>query len=236
MQKQDQQRIPRRAARNDNAKATATPFESFSRKMTRYPLVNRSLHFAQMALKEMVCAFHQDKLLWFRSKGKKLLQVLIWAKLVACSADKQLGPGAALEKFVGIEASFSSNGSAERDQAYHALIGTGSPQSGGGAKREAAENDGQVEFGVQPIEPGTNVVNLTLAVVVHALAESGIAEVEAEHRKSEGVQRLHGVIHNFVVHGAAIHRVGMADQGGVSGARLALVQQSFEFAGGAAQK
>ena len=116
------------------------------------------------------------------------------------------------------------------------MIGTGCPQSGGGAKREAAENDGQVEFGVQPIEPGTNVINLALAVVVHAFTESGIAEVEAEHRKSEGVQRLHGVIHNFVVHGAAIHRVGMADQGGVRGGGLTLVQQGFEFSGRTAQK
>src|SRR5487761_1667954 len=50
------------------------------------------------------------------------------------------------------------------------------------------------------------------SLVMRALAEAGAAKVEAQHRKAEPVQGLHGVVDNLVVHGSAAQGVGMADQ------------------------
>jgi hypothetical protein len=36
-----------------------------------------------------------------------------------------------------------------------------------------------------------------------AFTHSRAAKVEPQHREAESAERLHGVIHNFVVHGAA---------------------------------
>ena len=74
----------------------------------------------------------------------------------------------------------------------------------------------------------TGSLKVARAAVVLAVAQAGAAKVEAQHRKSERVQRLHRVIHDLVVHGAAKQRMWMAHQRGVSRLRLSLVEQRFQ--------
>ena len=90
---------------------------------------------------------------------------------------------------------------------------------------------GSVEAGLK-----LNVIDFAAAVIVLAGAQSGAAEIEAEHGESEAVQGLHGVEHDFVVHGAAEHGMRMADQGGVGGVGGAGVEQGFEASGGAVEE
>ena len=56
-----------------------------------------------------------------------------------------------------------------------------------------------MELGIHPVESSAHVVNFSVAVVVLAGAKSGAAKVEAQHRETKTVQRLHGMEHNFVM-------------------------------------
>ena len=89
-----------------------------------------------------------------------------------------------------------------------------------------------MEFVVEPIEGRANVFDFALAVVVLAFAESGAAEVEAQYRPAEAVQRFRGMEDDFVVQRTAEERVGVADDCGMRGV-AAYVEQGFEASGGA---
>ena len=93
-----------------------------------------------------------------------------------------------------------------------------------------------MKFPVEPIERHTNVFNLTLAVVVFALAQSRAPKIKAQHGKSEPVQSLHRVEHNLVVQRSAKQRMRMADERGVRGIFGSGIEQRFEVAGGAVQE
>ena len=124
-----------------------------------------------------------------------------------------------MQKAVMVVAAVGLGGQAQRDQGAYVLVGflraaTG-PQRHGGTKAEAGQDDGTVEFVVEPIERGQNIADLGFAVV-SALAEAGAPKVEAQDRKPESplrvVQNFHGAVHHFVMHGSAVGRVGMADE------------------------
>ena len=83
-------------------------------------------------------------------------------------------------------------------------------------------------LGVEPVERRADVVDFAVAVVVFALAQSGSAEVEAQHGKAEAVQRLHGVEDDLVVQRPAEQRMRMADQRCVRRVVGARVEQRFE--------
>ena len=56
-----------------------------------------------------------------------------------------------------------------------------------------------MEFVIHPIERRTDVVDFTVAIVVFALAQSGSAKVEPQHRKAKTVQRVLTVKYNLVM-------------------------------------
>jgi len=65
-------------------------------------------------------------------------------------------------------------------------------------------------------------------VIVFSLAQSGSAEVEAEHRKSKAVQRFHRVEDDLVMERSAEHGMRMTNYGRVRRVLRARVEQSFE--------
>ena len=89
---------------------------------------------------------------------------------------------------------------------------------------------------LQPLDCGGDIIGFAFPIVMLALAQSRPAKVETQHRKSESVERLHGVECDLVVHGAAKNRVRVADQGGVCSLLRAGIQQAFQSAGRALQK
>ena len=89
---------------------------------------------------------------------------------------------------------------------------------------------------IQPVKRGADIFHLTLTVMVGPFAQSGAAKIKAQRGKSQTVQRLHGVEHNLVVHGAAMQWVRMAHQSGVRRMRRAGVQQCFQLSRGSGEK
>ena len=86
---------------------------------------------------------------------------------------------------------------------------------------------------LQPVEGGAHVFDLADAVGVLAFAQSGAAEVEAQHRESEAVERFHGVEDDFVVQRSAEEWMRMTDERSVSRGGRSRVEQGFEASGGA---
>ncbi len=66
-----------------------------------------------------------------------------------------------------------------------------------------------------------------------AFAQPGAAKIEAEHGKSETVERLHGVEDNFVMQRSTVQRMRMAHDGGMRRIGRPGVEQSFQTSGGA---
>src|SRR6266436_6784282 len=84
---------------------------------------------------------------------------------------------------------------------------------------------------IQPIECGSNVVHLAFSVIMFPMAQAGTAKIEAQHRKTETVQRLHGVKDHLVMESSAKPRMRMAHHGGVGGFGFARVEQRLQTAG-----
>ena len=84
--------------------------------------------------------------------------------------------------------------------------------------------------------PEANVIDLAVAVVVFAFAESGAAKVKAQHWISKTVQRFHGVEHDFVVQGSAKQRMRMANHRRVGGVVVSCVEQRFQSSGRALEE
>ena len=69
-----------------------------------------------------------------------------------------------------------------------------------------------------------------------ALAQTGAAKVEAQHRKSKTVQGFHGVEDDLVMQGSAEQRMRMAYKRGVRGTLGAGVEQGFQASGRTVEK
>jgi len=65
-------------------------------------------------------------------------------------------------------------------------------------------------------------------MIVFALAESGPAEIKAQHREAERMQRLHRMKDNLIVQRSTKLWVRMTNQCGMGCILRATVQQSFE--------
>jgi hypothetical protein len=74
------------------------------------------------------------------------------------------------------------------------------------------------------------------SVRVLAFAQAGGAEVEAQHRESETVERFHGMKDNFVVQRSTVEGMRMADDGSVRRILRSGVEQSFQASGGTGEK
>ena len=89
---------------------------------------------------------------------------------------------------------------------------------------------------IQPIESSPDVISFPSAIIVNAFAQSGAAEIEAQHGQSESAQGFGGMINDFVVHCAAVQRMWVAHERSVWCARIAGVEQSLEPARRAFEK
>src|SRR6185312_3105748 len=140
------------------------------------------------------------------------LQLCMRTKLVVVAAEEQLRFRTVLQKLERVRAALGGYRSSERNDRGHVGVGTCDPSPHSGSEGEAREDDRQSEAALQPCQGTANIILLAAAFVVDPMAQPGAAEVEAEHVEAEGVQSLHGVENNFVVHGPAIKRVGMTNQ------------------------
>jgi hypothetical protein len=110
------------------------------------------------------------------------------------------------------------------------------PKSNRRSERKSCEYDRQMKLFVEPIQSGPNVFDLPFTTVVLAMAQSGAAKVEAQHRKSKIVQRLRSVEDNLVVQGSSEQRVRMTDDRSMRGVFRARVDQGFQTSGRTIEK
>ena len=182
----------------------------------------------------MVSAFNQHKFLRLRDRRNQSLQLRPRTELIARTADKQFRLEAVLQKVKCVNARrFRIFGNRNRrnsdaDQRLHPIIGTCGSQTDYRAEGESCKQQRQVELRVQPVKCGTNILDFAVAVIVLSLAESGAAEVEAQHRKPETIQRLHGMEHNLVMQRSAKQRVRMANDCGTSRIFGTGIEQRFQ--------
>jgi hypothetical protein len=198
------------------------------------PTFNRLSQFAQPSLEEMVSAFNQNKSLRFRNRRKQGFQLRPRTKLVACSADEQLWLGTILQEIQLISARcFRILGDRNRrnshaDYGRHSSVGTCGAQPDRRAEGESRKQQRQVELRIQPVESGAHIIDFAVSVIVLAVAESGATEVEAQHRKTKAVQRLHGMKHDLIMQRPAKQRMRMANDCGVSRALGTRIEQRLE--------
>ena len=83
-------------------------------------------------------------------------------------------------------------------------------------------------LGVEPVERRADVVDFAFAVIVFPLAQTRAAKIEAQDRKSETVQRLHGVKDDLVMQRSTKKRMRMTDHGCMTGIHLASVKKGFQ--------
>jgi len=203
----------------------------------RYPRLDRLAQLAQAAFEEMIGTFDQHQFFRFRDRLSQSFQLGARAEGIASSADEQLGCGAGLQEIEVVNSGFFQACGDGRDRRSHAdertypCIVVSRAQADRGAKRKSGKNQRQMESCVKPVERGPYVFDFTLAVVVLALAQSRATEVEAQHGKSEVIQRLHGVKHNFIVQGSAKQRMRMADHRGVARIASASIEQRLQAPG-----
>ena len=88
----------------------------------------------------------------------------------------------------------------------------------------------------KPAERRPGVLNFAFQLPVHAGARPHAAEVEAQDDDAGASQSAGQAIDHFIVHGAAIQRVGMTDHGAEARvAALGLFEQRLEASGGTGQ-
>ena len=173
------------------------------------PTLDGHPHFGKVACEEVVPG---DKYQLFRVSGLRndFLQRVVRAVLVVVAADEELRFCALPQERERKEASIGLDRRAKRNQCANVRIGTRSAQPSGRTKGKTDEDDGQRELIFQPSQRGLYVGNFTAPLVVPACAQARTAKVEAQHRKAERVQSLHGVKDHLVVHRATAQRMRMA--------------------------
>ena len=182
----------------------------------------------------MVCAFNHNEPFRFWNRSDESVELRPWTKLIARTADEELGFHAVAEKLECVSSRrFAVRGNRNRwhtnsNHRFHASIGARGSQSNRRAKRESRENDGQMKLRVQPVESGAGVFHFSLAVIVFARAESRAAEVKAQDGKTETVQRFHGVEDDFVMQRSTKQRMRMADDRRVRRILRTCIEQRFQ--------
>jgi len=176
----------------------------------------------------MIGARNQRQLLWLGQACDEGFELRTGPELVAISTAKQFGLGASLQKAQIVGAIIHRrNRRAETNQANDTIIATRSAQANGCAERKSAEHERQVEFPRQPIEPGANVVNFALAIVVFTLTQTRTAKVKAKDGPAKTMQRFRRMKDDFVVKRPAKLRVRMTHDGGMRCRAAANIEQRF---------
>ena len=207
-----------------------------------HPRLDPFPKFFQSALKKVIRAFDHYQLLRVRNGSNQSFQFRPWTKLIARTADEQLRVHAVVQEIEGVNARFLGIGGnrghrySNRDQGPNARVGIRRAQSDGRTEGKSGKDQRQMKFPVEPIERRPNIFNLTLAVVVFALAQSRAAEIKPQHGKSEPVQGLHRVEDDLIVECSAELGMRMADERGVRGIFGSGIEQSFETSCGAVQE
>jgi len=193
------------------------------------PCLNRLPQLAQAAFEKMVRAFDHHQLFRLRQRGRQAIQLLARAELIPRTADQQFRLVARAQKVKFVSPLIRGHDrNPQSDCSLHPIICTRSAQSHRRSERKSRKNQRQGEFRLQPIQRGTDVITLSVSIVVGALAQAGPTEIEAQHGESKGVQSLHGVKHDLVVQSPAVKRMRVADQRGVRGILRAAVEQSLQ--------
>ena len=199
------------------------------------PVADCGLYLFQLTCKKVVGTFDPDHLrrLFCGCHGGG--DLFSGAVLVAGSADEEFWHGAGGQEAVAVVAALGVDGEAEGDRSFDARVGAGDAQADVRAEGKSGEEDRQALVLFEPVEGGADVVLFAAPVVMGAFAEAGSAEVEAQDGQAEGLEGLHGVIDDFVVHGSSTERVRVAEEDGVFCLGRASVEQGFETARGAGE-
>lgn len=192
------------------------------------PVLNGFAQFSQAALEKVISCFDNHQLLGLCHRSECLLQLDARAKLIARSADKELGLCAITQEVV-IIATLVNRGDrqSQPDQGLHTLVGASCAQTHRRPKRKSREKQWAGKFGFQPIERAANVAYLSIAFVVLAFTEPCASEIEPQYGKSKGLESLHGMEYHLVVQRPAIERMRVADESGVARIFYTGIEQSF---------
>src|SRR5437879_345935 len=93
-----------------------------------------------------------------------------------------------------------------------------------------------MKLAIEPLESSPDIFHLPIAFIMLAVAQAGSAKIEAQHGKSETVQRLHGVKDDLVVQRTTKEWVGMAHYSGVGSVVGTGIQQCLQASGRPLQK
>jgi hypothetical protein len=111
---------------------------------------------------------------------------------------------------------------------------SGEGDDGAGSETESGQGAGQGRVTAAELgEAGAGILDLAGTAVVEALAEVDAAEIEAQDGATGGAQAARQAMDDLVVEGAAMERMGMAQQRGFEGRDGGQLEQSLETAGGA---
>lgn len=175
-----------------------------------HPVAQVAAHLRQLPREEMVHVRDNDEPRRLGQRRDELANAVDVAELVFRAVEKQFrfATLAKEREIVAIE------GRAEADEFADAIIVAADCQADDGAETEPGKHDGfRREFGGKPVERGADIVFFASALVVNALAHPRSAEIEPKHGQTEVVQRARHLKNDFVVHGAAEQRMGMASEG-----------------------
>ena len=202
-----------------------------------YPIFYYHAHLLESSFEKMISGFDADELLRVGKGVDERFKFTGRAELIARAADEQLGFRALAQKFEIVDAVFNGDGGqAERDERADSVVRIGGAQSDGGSEGKAGEDYRKRELAFEPIEGGAHVFDFADAVGMLAFAQSGAAEVEAQHGESEAVERFHGVEDDFVVQRSTVKRMRMAHHGGMGRVGRSGVEQGFQASGGAGEE
>lgn len=195
------------------------------------PGLDRVAHLAQAAFEEVIRGLDEDELLGVGQPGYERFQFCSWTELVAGPGNEELWLAARLQKMeIVIAVVDRRNWCTQSDECSDAIVRTRRSQANGSAKGKAGKNQGEAVLAFEPFQSCADVVELAIAMIMAAFAESRASKVEAQYRKTKSVQCLHRVKHNLIVERAAKERVWMTDESRVGCAGQARVQQRFKSA------
>ena len=185
----------------------------------------------------MIARFNANQLFRLHECSNERFELSWWTKLIARSAHKELGLGAIAEKPEIVDAVFDGhNRQTKGNERADAVVGISGAQSHRSAERKSREDDWQREFMRDPVKSSVHILDFAFAASVLAFAQSGAAKIEAQDRKSEAVERLHGVKDDFVVQRSAVEGMRVTNQRCMRRTGYTSIQQGFEAANWAVEE
>src|SRR2546422_1157547 len=174
------------------------------------PVRDGGIEFVELARKEVIDSFHDNQIIVPRKGCNKSLDVLPRAELVVAAVDKKFRFAALAQK----RKIRAVDGNSQADQVRDTRVLAADMHANPGTKTESRQQHRHArEFNLQKVERGAHVTPLTGSAVVFARTQPRAAEIESQHGKAEGSERLRRLVNHFVVHRAAEERMRVADDG-----------------------